>query len=242
MQLELLVCGAPVGGALPGGRPPAPGPPAPSSAPPWGLRAGLLRFAARSSLPACRRVGRPLLRRPGFRRGPLSAARAARRPVSRPLAVVVGGWFGPPLRPSWSGARFGLPGRRAPPRGPPLVVPGGSVPGLLPARRRSGALAPPPGGPSLLAPAPVPRGPAATPPIQPPPCQEIGHCVDRRNGAALMIQRFADPLDVPVFFHELNRINLPRRVGANVLRQAEGPRSPLDVLPDRLPCLMAPPG
>lgn len=121
--------GVPPRGGSPSGRPPARGPPAPSSAPPWGLRAGLLRSAARSALPAWRRVGRPSLGAPpapvgaSGLRGPSwapSGCRAPGPPVGPslgPLRCSSGAGSAPPLRPPWSGGRWGLPWAAGPPLG-----------------------------------------------------------------------------------------------------------------------------
>lgn len=182
--------------------------------------------------PACAGV-------PCRRRGPPAGA------FGRPLAVVVGGWFCPPRSaPGRLALVSACRGGGSPPRGPGLAVSLAWCRPVLPARRRVGALAPPPGGPSLLAPAPCPRGPgsAAAAYRQPPLRQHVGHGIDRRHGTALMVQSTTDPLDISILRHKVNCINLPRRVGAHVLRQSKGPRSPLNILPDRLPCLMAPTG
>lgn len=107
---------------------PAPGPPAPCSAPPL-VRAGLLRSAARSALPAWRRVGRPSLGAPpapvgaSGLRGPSwapSGCRAPGPPVGPslgPLRCSSGAGSAPPLRPPWSGGRWGLPWAAGPPLG-----------------------------------------------------------------------------------------------------------------------------
>lgn len=194
------------------------------------VRPGLRRSGPLCAAPACAGV-------PCRRRGPPAGA------SGRPLAVVVGGWCPPPRR------LGGLPvpglgaGGGAPPRGPGLVLALAWCRPVLPTRRRGGALGPAAGWPSLLAPAPSPRGlRAAAAYRQPPLRQHVGHGIDRRHGTALMIQRTADPLDVSILRHKVNCVNLPCRVGAHVLRQSKGPGSPLDVLPDRLPCLMAPTG
>ena len=97
------------------------------------LRSGLLRYAARSSVPL---APPPFLRRPGFRRGSLSSARAARRRVSRPLAVVVGGSFSPPASPSAVWWSLWLGGGGGSPLGACPGACSGLVPRRLPKRRR----------------------------------------------------------------------------------------------------------
>lgn len=164
-----------VGGPRRGGislrsAPPTPGPPAPSSAPPWGLRAGLLRYAARSALPAFRRVRRPLLRAPpaplgppgsGGPNGAPSGYRARGPPVGPslgPLRWSSGAGSAPPLRPSWSGGHWRPPGAAGPPLGGlPWWSPWPWCRASSPPGVGRGALAPPPGGLSLVAPAPIPR-------------------------------------------------------------------------------------
>ena len=182
-------------------------------------------------------------------RGPCwapSGCRARAPPAGacrRPLAAVVGGWFLPPRRLGGPPVPGLGAGGGAPPRGPGLVLALAWCRPVLPTRRRGGALGPAAGWPSLLAPAPSPRGlGAAAAYRQPPLRQHVGHGIDRRHGTALVIQRSADPLDISILRHKVNCINLPRRVGAHVLGQAESPGSPFNVLPDRLPCLMAPTG
>lgn len=144
-------------------------PAGPSSAPLRGLRAGLRRFAARAALPAWRRVGRPSLGAPpapvgaSGLRGPSwapSGCRAPGPPVGPSLGPLrwssVAG-SAPPLRPPWSGGRWGLPGRRVPPSG---ACPGGSC-GFgagPPPRPASG------GGPRPAAGRPVTGGPCSCPP------------------------------------------------------------------------------
>lgn len=228
-------------------------PAGPCSAPLRGLRRALaVCGAVRSSRPPGRAV-RPSLRAPpapvgaSGLRGPLapSGCRARAPPAGacrRPLAAVVGGGFVPPRRLGGPPVPGLGAGGGAPPRGPGLVLARAWCRPVLPTRRRGGALGPAAVWPSLLAPAPCPRGRSAAAACrQPPRCQHIRHGVQRRNGRALMIQRPAHPLDVSILRHEVNRVYLPRGVGADVLRQAKGPGSPLDILPNRLPCLMPPP-
>lgn len=238
-----------------GGPPPAlfgppPGPPPP---PRWPLR-GLGGMRRGPVVPPIR-AGRPALfagpsgpwrglRAPGALLGPLrlSRPRAARRGGrSAPCGACRGLVLPPRSAPGRLALVSACRGGGSPPRGPGLAVSLAWCRPVLPTRRRVGALAPPPGGPSLLAPAPCPRGlRAAAAYRQPPLRQHVGHGIDRRHGTALVIQRSADPLDISILRHKVNCINLPRRVGAHVLGQAEGPGSPFNVLPDRLPCLMAP--
>ena len=222
-----------IGGPPPALFGPSPGPPPP---PRWPLRGlGGMRRGPAPALPGPALFAGPSgprrgLRAPGALLGPLrlSRPRAARRGV--------------PSAPC--GGRRRLVPAPPPPRGPGLVLALAWCRPVLPTRRRGGALGPAAGWPSLLAPAPSPRGPgrAAAAYRQPPLRQHVGHGIDRRHGTALVIQRSADPLDISILRHKVNCINLPRRVGAHVLRQSKGPRSPLNILPDRLPCLMAPTG
>lgn len=217
------------------------------------LRASAVCGAVRSSRPSGRAV-RPSLRAPpapagaSGLRGPCwapSGCRARAPPAGacrRPLAAVVGGWFLPPRRLGGPPVPGLGAGGGAPPRGPGLVLALAWCRPVLPTRRRGGALGPAAGWPSLLAPAPSPRGLGAAAYRQPPLRQHVGHGIDRRHGTALMVQSTTDPLDISILRHKVNCINLPRRVGAHVLRQSKGPRSPLNILPDRLPCLMAPTG
>lgn len=225
---------------------PSPGPPPPPRWPvlaPSGSALGPRRYAARSGRPALSGgpVG-PLCGAParaGVRcrpRGPPAGA------CRRPLAAVIGGWFLPPRRPGGPPVPGLGVGGGAPPRGPGLVLALAWCRPELPTRRRGGALGPAAVWPSLLAFAPCPRGRrSAAAKRQPPRCQHVRHGIQRRHGRTLVVQRPAHPLNISILRHEVNRINLPGGMGTNVLRQAEGPRSPLDVLPNRLPCFMATP-
>ena len=210
----------------------------------WGPPSGPVRASAGApaSAPLARARPSGVCARASAVCGAVRSSRPSGQAV-RPLAAVVGGWFLPPRRLGGPPVPGLGAGGGAPPRGPGLVLALAWCRPVLPTRRRGGALGPAAGWPSLLAPAPSPRGlRAAAAYRQPPLRQHVGHGIDRRHGTALMIQRTADPLDVSILRHKVNCVNLPRRVGAHVLGQAEGPGSPFNVLPDRLPCLMAPTG
>lgn len=131
--------------------------------------------------------------------------------------------------PGWCAVlRLALRPLRPPPRSASLC----SGRGWARAKPRLGAARRPMGG--LL----TASRPPALSPLQPSLKERISHGVNGRDAGATVIEIPAYTLKIPVFLHELDRINLPRRVGPHVLRHSKGPGGPFNVLPDGLPSFM----